>query len=262
MCRCTPNKKTTMSSARLPDLTISSVAPETNSKVIALIAEIRARANCFVFLSGGAAHIGEDEKRQLLSMFDALRLLVAAGYRIAVGDGGTQFGIMEVAGQARLASNNAFPLIGVAPAADIPPLGNTPIDPHHSHVVAVQNPAAPAKHCWGFETETMYWLFARIAEARPSVTIVANGGEIALDEVDANIRARRQMILVEGSGRTADAIGALLKGTDPADVRLYARAQERGLTRRPELFRFVALTAGAPGLRAAIVAAFGRGPIN
>jgi hypothetical protein len=249
---------------RFPDLTVSSVAPETNPELRALIAEIRAVADGFIFVCGGAWDMHEGEGRQLLSMFDALRLLVVAGYRIAVGDGGTRFGVMEAAGKARRASNNAFPLIGVAPAVDIPPLGNTPLDPHHSHIVAVRNPSAPPRGAWGSETETMYWLFGRIAESRPSVTVVANGGEIALKEVDANVRAHRQMILVEGSGRGADAIVSLLKGAAPRDVTLSARVQEMGLTRNAGLFRLVSLEDGAVGLCAALretLAASGK-PVN
>jgi hypothetical protein len=239
-------------------LVVSSVAPEQNAQLSALIAEIRARADAFVFLSGGASRMQEDHLRQLLAMFEALGLVAKNGRRLAVGDGGTQAGIMEAAGKARLASANAFPLIGVAPAREIPPRGKTPIDPNHSHIVAVDNPSAPAQDTWGSETDTMYWMFRKLAEGRPSVTIVANGGGITLAEVDANVRAGRRMILIEGSGRAADALVSLLKGTKPADaevVTLRDRAEKAGLTRRPELFETVALQAGAESLRDAIAAA-------
>jgi len=164
-------------------LEVSSVAPEKSTQLASLIAEIRRQADAFVFLSGGASRMREDHQRQLLGMFEGLGLVAKAGRRIAVGDGGTQAGIMEAAGDARRASGNAFPLIGVAPAREIPPRGKTPLDPNHSHVVAVDNPSAPAKDSWGFETETMYWLFAALADGRPSVTVVANGGGITLTEV-------------------------------------------------------------------------------
>ena len=94
----------------------------------------------------------------------------------------------------------------------------------------------------------MYWLFAALANDRPSVTIVANGGSITLSEVAANVEAGRRMILIEGSGRAADALVSLLKGTTPSDgeVRdLRERAQKGKLTRRKELFNTVQLQAGA-----------------
>ena len=98
-------------------LEVSSVDPEKNAQLSSLIAEIRNQADAFVFLSGGASKMRQDHQRQLLAMFEALTLVAKSGRRIAVGDGGTQAGIMEAAGHARRASGNAFPLIGVAPAA-------------------------------------------------------------------------------------------------------------------------------------------------
>ena len=241
-------------------LEVSSVGPEKNAQLSSLIAEIRSQADAFVFLSGGASKMHQDHQRQLLAMFEALSLVAKGGRRIAVGDGGTQAGIMEAAGQARRASGNAFPLIGVAPARDIQPRGKTPLDPNHSHVVAVDNPSAPAQDSWGSETDTMYWLFAKLAEGRPSVTIVANGGGITLREVESSVRAGRRIILIEGSGRAADAIVSLLQKTQVSDaevVSLRDRAEKAALTRRPELFQIVALQAGATSLRDAITAVIG-----
>ena len=197
----------------------------------------------------------DDHQRQLLAMFDALRT-VANVRRLAVGDGGTQAGIMEAAGQARRTSHDAFLLIGVAPAADVPPRGQTPVDPNHSDLVAVDSPGAPPSDAWGSETETMYWLFGRLAEGRPSVTVVANGGDITLTEVAANVRQGRRMIVVEDSGRAADALISLIRGTTPADAEVQSlrqRAEEAGLAAQKDLYRIVPLHSGAPGLHAAIL---------
>ena len=239
---------------------VSSVAPEKNAQLSSLIAEIRGQTDAFVFLSGGASRMREDHQRQLLAMFEALALLAKGGRRIAVGDGGTQAGIMEAAGRARRASGSAFPLIGVAPAREIPPRGKTPVDPNHTHVIAVDNPSAPVKDSWGSETGTMYWLFAALAEGRPSVTIVANGGGITLTEVESNVRAGRPIILIEGSGRAADALVSLLRKkpvSEPELVSLRERAEKARLTERPELFTVVSLQGGASGLRDAISSALG-----
>jgi hypothetical protein len=242
-------------------LEVSSVDPGRNPQLSALIAEVRGQADAFVFLSGGASKMSEDHQRRLLAMFDALAQVAKGGRRIAVGDGGTRAGIMEAAGKARRASGNAFPLVGVAPAREIPPRGKTPVDPSHSHVVAVDDPAAPPQDSWGSETGTMYWLFAKLAEGRPSVTVVANGGGITLKEVEANVRDGRRMILIGGSGRAADALVSLVQKTQVSDAEIASlrdRAEKAGLGRRPELFQVVALEAGATGLRDAIDAAIGR----
>ena len=239
-------------------LEVSSVGRDKDAQLSSLIAEIRSEADAFVFLSGGASGMRPDHQRQLLAMFDALTLIVKSGRRIAVGDGGTRAGIMEAAGKARRASGNAFPLIGVAPAREIPPRGKTPVDPNHSHVVAVDDPSAPVQDTWGSETDTMYWLFSKLADGRPSVTIVANGGGITLKEVEANVRARRRMILIDGSGRAADALVSLLRKAPVADadvMSLRKRAEKAALTRQPELFQIVKIEAGAAGLNDAITAA-------
>jgi hypothetical protein len=249
--------QTTADPGRPVVLDVSSVRLEKNVQLSSLIDEIRSQADAFVFLSGGASRMLADQQRQLLAMFEALTLVARGGRRIAVGDGGTQAGIMEAAGHARRASGGAFPLIGVAPAREVPPRGKTPLDPNHSHVVAVDNPSAPAKDSWGSETEAMYWLFAKLAEGRPSVTIVANGGGITLAEVESNVRAGRRMILIEGSGRAADALVSLLQKTQVSDAEvasLRERAEKATLTRRPALFQIVGLQRGALGLHDAITA--------
>jgi hypothetical protein len=205
-----------------------------------------------------------DDQKQLLAMFGALAELRTSGKRIAVGDGGTQAGIMQAAGEARLASGGAFPLIGIAPAKEIAPRGQTPVDPHHSAIIAVDDPALPAdQDGWGSETRTMYEVFARLAEGRPSVAVVANGGGITLSEVEANVVAGRRMIVIEGSGRAADGLVSLIKGTTPKDgevADLRARAEKARLARRPELYTVVPLATGAAGLRAALEAALTQKP--
>jgi hypothetical protein len=246
------------SASRPAMITVSSQSPERNAELTALIADIRSQADAFVFLSGGASRMSPEHQSQLLAMFQAFGTIAREGRRIAVGDGGTQAGIMQAAGDARHASGGAFPLIGISPAGEVQPRGKTPVDPNHSHIVAVNDPAAPPGDAWGTETSTMYWLFAELARGRPSVTVVANGGPIALKEVEANVRAGRRMILIAGSGRATDAIISLLAGSTPTNeevLTLRKDASAMGLTKKPELFTQVPLSAGAAGLRTAILQA-------
>jgi hypothetical protein len=104
----------------------------------------------------------------------------------------------------------------------------------------------------------MYWLFAMLADGRPSVTIVAYGGGITLKEVEANVRAGRHMISIEGSGRAAYALASPLRKVRVADAEvagLRERAEKAAATRQPELFQILKMKAGATGLRSAITAA-------
>jgi SLOG in TRPM, prokaryote len=240
-------------------LEVSSVAPESNAKLANLVAEIRHQADRFVFLTGGASKI-EPKDAPALALFDALVSLAHQGYRLAVGDGGTQAGIMAAAGKARRASGNRFLLIGVAPTIEVPPHGDTPLDPNHSHIVTVTDPAARKGDAWGTETETMFWLFARLAEGRRSVGVLVNGGWIALTEVAATVAAARPLIVVDGSGRAADAVACLIKGVAPSPsiADLYEHAHSLSLPGRRDLFHLLPVSAGASGLYDAIVAVLGR----
>lgn len=230
---------------------VDAASAATDPALRALIDHLRTQADAFVFLAGGAAKMTDEDQRRLLTLFDALGLVARGGTRLAVGDGGTQAGIMEAAGRARQASGGAFPLLGIPPAAEIPPRGQTPIDPQHSHIIAVDNRAWDRSHgAWGSETATMYDVFARLASGRSSVTIVANGGAIVLNEVEANVRAGRPMILIAGSGRATDALVSLLDKSAPAPAPgevadLRAEAAARGLTTRPELFHVLPLVSAS-----------------
>jgi hypothetical protein len=239
-------------------LEVSSVAPESNPKLADLVAEIRQQASCFVFLTGGASKM-EPRDAPALAMFDALTTLARDGYLLAVGDGGTQAGIMEAAGKARRASGNRFALIGVAPTVEVPPRGDTPLDPNHSHIVTVTDPAARKGDAWGSETDTMFWLFARLAEGRPSVGVLVNGGRITLKEVAATVAAGRPLIVVDGSGRAADAVACLVKGVAPSAsvADLYQHAQSLSLPGRRDSFHLLPISAGAGGLHDAIAGILG-----
>jgi hypothetical protein len=226
-----------------------------------LIAAVREDADGFVILSGGAGRMSRAIQRRLVLLLGALSMLVHRGRRIAVADGGTRAGLMEAAGLARQAGGNRFPLIGIAPAPAITPTGDearTPVDPNHSHIIAVTDRSweasrradgwTPKDGYWGSETRTMYRIFERLSAARPSVALVANGGAIVLDEIRENVNAARPLVLIGNSGRAADAVVSLLNGEEPLDDevrRLRDRALAMGLPGPPALYRTFDL-AGAP----------------
>ena len=236
-------------------------ALQRSAKIRALVHDVRSAADAFVFLSGGAAKMPRATQRRIIKLIDALALLADDGLRVAVGDGGTKAGLMQAAGRARQRSGNAFPLVGVSPAPEVLPVGGrgrTAIDLHHSRVVAIDNPDwvrrkrragwRPADGYWGSEIEPMYRLFATLARGRPAITIVANGGAGTLEEVRCNLRQRRRMIVIAGSGRAADAIIAVLRGRTPRDPetgRLCEAAAKLPLRARRHLIDIFPLRRGA-----------------
>lgn len=231
-----------------------------------MIRRLRAASEHCIFLSGGAGKMTEEDQAKLLGLLEALTILSDRGLSIVVGDGGTEAGIMKAAGDARARAKRPFPLIGIPPAPNL--VGSTvegmelfPVDPNHSHLVAVLDAAWPEKQAdygwepswgyWGSETETMYSIFADLAEGRSSVTIVANGGGITLDEVSQNIQQRRRMIVIKGSGRAADAICCLIEGTEAQDEEVAKRMKKAvkiGVPEHRELFALFDMAAGPEAL--------------
>jgi len=141
-------------------------------------------------------------------------------------DGGTDSGVMKVMGQARRAAGARFPLVGVAAegTVNLPggPSGRdaADVERHHSHLVIVPGST------WGDESAWLARVATSIADGQPSVTLVVNGGEITYEDIGHSLRSGRPVIVVAGTGRTADAIAAARdgRGDDPRARRIAASA--------------------------------------
>lgn len=133
-------------------------------------------------------------------------------WRAAVVDGGTDSGIMRVMGQSRDAVGAHFPLVGVAAEGTVilsgggPAADAVPLESSHTHVVLVPGNA------WGDESPWLSRVATAIADGQPSLTLVINGGQITYDDIDYSLRAGRPVVVVAGTGRTADAIAASARG--------------------------------------------------
>ena len=164
-----------------------------------------------------------------------------------VVDGGTDSGVMQAIGQVRAAAAAGFPLIGVAAEGTVVVAGGASagrdaaeIDAHHTHAVLVPGTE------WGDESPWLAEVADVIAAGRPSVTVLVNGGEIAYDDALGSLARRRPVVVLAGTGRTADAIAAARAGRD-ADARAVRVAGS-------ELTRVVPIEDVA-GIRAAVTAA-------
>jgi hypothetical protein len=172
-------------------------------------------------LVGGASGMTADEARRLEPFFRDGFVPAAARAGAVVCDGGTDAGIMRLAGRAWGDAGASFPLVGVVAAALLDAGDGTAgrddapsLEPHHTHFVLV-----PGSE-WGDESP---WL-ARVATVLApdaSVTLLVNGGEIAWDDVERSVASGRRVIAIEGSGRTADDLAAALRG-DRSDRRSQA----------------------------------------
>lgn len=125
--------------------------------------------------------------------------------------GGTNSGVMAAIGQARVENNYSFPLVGVAVKNLVTWPGNpasqekgTPLEPHHTHFLLV-----PGNE-WGDESFWIAKLVPTLAWKYPSVTVLSNGGTISLRDVTLSVKARRPVVILEGTGRLADKLARML----------------------------------------------------
>ncbi|MGH2593757.1 MAG: hypothetical protein ACRDGG_09615, partial [Anaerolineae bacterium] len=156
---------------------------------------------------------------------------------VTVIDGGTHSGVMVLMGTALAQGGRTSPYIGVVPArAEVEPGGPRAeeiLEPHHSHFVLVESDE------WGGETQLMYGLAAHFSAHAPSLALLANGGSIALKEAEWNVKQRRAIIFLSGSGRLADEVTDAVRRRDTAQRRLatltrYDRVTLFELSQPPE----------------------------
>jgi hypothetical protein len=166
-----------------------------------------------VALVGGAGGLDKSGVDVLRATFLSGIVPVLQRYNAVAVDGGTHSGVMRLLGDAHAQSGASFPLVGVVAAGtvrlpDRPALPDvdTVLEPHHSHFIIVPGDEWGAESPWIAETTSV------LAGGRPSVTVLINGGQIAYTDVERSVQALRRVVVVAGSGRTADAIAGALVG--------------------------------------------------
>ncbi len=203
-----------------------------------------------VFVLGGAGNMAEAEMEQTRQMIEEGLVSYAQEHGLALVDGGTHGGVMQLLGEARLHHKATFPLVGVAPVNQVRYAGyNNPngydLDPHHSHFVLT--PAGD----WGDETDTLVQLAHALSGGGKcrSLGLIINGGAVVRQEVyrlTISERLRAPLVVLEGSGRFADALAAARHAPDQVEDREIQEIIQRG-----EL-RFVSVDKGPKALQAVL----------
>ncbi|MFE2754203.1 hypothetical protein ACFXGA_19625 [Actinosynnema sp. NPDC059335] len=147
-------------------------------------------------LVGGAGGMGGADQEALVAVLRGLVPVLDECGAVVV-DGGTDVGVMRAVGRARAAAHGAFPLIGVAAevAVDV-----AAFEPNHTHLVLVPGGA------WGDESPWLADVADLVAGPLPSLTVLVNGGPITFDDAEHSLGRNRPLVVLRGSGRTADAI--------------------------------------------------------
>lgn len=185
------------------------------------------RGRPVLVLVGGAAAM---DRSAVTALDHALRTVVLPlldRRDAAAVDGGTDSGVMRVIGRARSAADHRFPLVGVAaegtvvvPGSGLADPDRVDLEPNHTHVVLV-----PGSR-WGEESPWLAEVADVVADGAPSVTVVVNGGEITFDDALTSLDRGRPVVVLAGTGRTADEI-AVARAARPADLRAVKIAAAR-----------------------------------
>jgi SLOG in TRPM, prokaryote len=175
---------------------------------------------------GGASKISEADFLRIQRLFVEVLAPIAQRLGAYVVDGGTDAGVMQLIGKAHSQINADFPLIGVAPTAKVilPKQTTvlsedaTPLEAHHTHFVLVPG-------CnWGDESPWIVQIATLLANGAPSITVLINGGEITFIDALNSVIAGRLVMVIAGSGRTADKLASALHG-DVTDERAKQLAE-------------------------------------
>jgi len=172
------------------------------------------RSGPVLVLVGGAAGLDADDEERLLELFSEHLLPAVVRCGAGIVDGGTNFGVMRVVGAARLRAGMPIPLVGVAAERTVrwPEEGGDAdaamVDANHSHIVLVPGES------WGDESPWLSAVARTLAGRHASVTLLVNGGEIAYEDVHHSLASGRPVVVLAGSGRTADVIASALVDPD------------------------------------------------
>ncbi|HEV7653123.1 MAG TPA: hypothetical protein VGP36_00075 [Mycobacteriales bacterium] len=162
-----------------------------------------------VVLVGGAGRLVVPDPPAWAALFrDGLVAgLVRAGGCLL--DGGTDAGVLRLAGVARAAAGADYPAVGVVAEGTVRWPGRKPalpdaadLGPQHTHLVVVPGSA------WGLDPPWISLVAGALAGPAPALTVVVNGGPITAEDVRRSLDAGRRVVVVAGSGRLADALAA------------------------------------------------------
>lgn len=206
-------------------LTASAIRVESQKDLLSAMSELGFdNPRPILVILGGAGKMSETDLNRLRSLFVNVLAPVIEELGASVVDGGTDFGVMQMIGQARAQISAQFALIGVTPVGKValpnqpPPEEVSALEPNHSHFVFI-----PGSD-WGDESPWLANVATVIAKGAPSIAVLVNGGEISRKDVSESHKANRKVLAVAGSGRLADALSAAIDGetTDEGAKELVA----------------------------------------
>jgi len=157
-----------------------------------------------IVIVGGAGGMDEEGIARVQIFFEKHLLPFALNKNAAIIDGGTDSGVMAAIGRAGELIKRNFPLIGII-ARDVESI-RTMLEPRHTHFIF-----CPGSN-WGDESEWIASAASALSGSQPTAAILINGGQITWNDARLNVQYGRQVLIAEGSGRTADVIATTSTG--------------------------------------------------
>lgn len=180
---------------------------------------------------GGAGRLDEVARERLTGTIAEVIAPAVARNGAVVVDGGTDAGVMRLLGRAN-APHPRFPLVGVLAGGTAKFPGNVPqiddfarLGPGHTHFVVV-----PGRD-WGDEVPYIPLVAEAVAGGAPRVTMLVDGGDIALSDALLAVERGSPLLVLHGSGRLADRVAAAAEGRGPAGDERIGRLARSDLVR-------------------------------
>lgn len=161
-----------------------------------------------VVLVGGADGMAPSDAALCERLFVPLMATIES-FGATLIDGGTDSGVIGLVGRERRRSGAQGVHLGIVaegtvrwPGHDGTLPDSAALEPNHTHIVAVEG-----DH-WGDETPWLGAVAEAVALGSPTVTVLANGGGIARDDVTQSLAEGRPVLVLAGTGRAADLLAA------------------------------------------------------
>jgi SLOG in TRPM, prokaryote len=167
-----------------------------------------ARGRSVMIVVGGAAGLDVNLEPALARLFTDAILPAAQRCDATIVDGGTDSGVMRIAGAARRSLRSDVPLVGVVAEGTTTWGGSdehdaAPLEPNHTQVVLVPG------RTWGDESRWIPLIAAAIADGAPQLAVVIGGGDVTRQDVRNIGATSTPIVAVRGTGGVADALAVL-----------------------------------------------------
>ncbi len=187
-------------------------------ELTAAVARLQIPPGPVVLLYGGAGRLEVRNRTRIDTFLTSALIPAVSGLGAIVIDGGTDAGVMRMVGQARERARARVRIVGIAPFGKVKvpgSEGSTELARGHTDFVLISGDQ------WGAESRWFYPVANRLTSG-PIVTVLVNGGPIALEEVGRSIERSGPVLVVDGTGRAADDVAAAIRQPGGHDPRLSA----------------------------------------